>query len=185
MSRTGRRGIALLTGILWLLLAALPPAQAAETTAARLSGSVTWVHDADTLEIAPHGKVRLLGIDAPEKSNSSRDEQFLALGTSRQHLRSIHQEGLAWCIRHVKGQQVTLGFDQTRRDRYGRLLAYVYLADGRLLNRTLLEEGLVIVYRRFPFRLKNEFLAVESAARERRAGLWRNPPQRSSMAKKE
>ena len=185
MNISHRRVASLLTGISWLLLFALQPAHATEATAARLSGAVTWVYDADTLEIAPLGKVRLLGIDAPEKNPSSRDDKFLSMGTARQQLRAIHREGLAWCIRHIKGQQVTLSFDQPRCDRYGRLLAYVHLADGRLLNRVLLEEGLVIVYRRFPFRLKNEFLAAERAAKDRLVGLWRTPPQGNPKERKE
>ncbi|GEM_PF-720666 len=164
----------LFAGFFLLLLPATPHA-AAESSTARLTGTVTWVHDADTLDIEPYGKVRLIGIDAPEKHASSRDDKFVALGASRLQLRTLHAEGRAWCIRTVKGQKVTLRFDQTHRDRYGRLLAYVYLADGRLLNRLLLEEGLVIVYRRFPFQRKNEFLAAEAGARQRRVGLWQKP----------
>jgi micrococcal nuclease len=68
---------------------------------------------------------------------------------------------------------VTLTFDHERHDRYGRTLAYVTLADGRLLNRLLLEEGHAIVYRRFDFRLKNDFLAAEERARGKGAGMWR------------
>jgi micrococcal nuclease len=169
-----RRPLALLlTGVFGLLLLAPQPANAAAPVPARLAGTVSRVYDADTLEITPHGKVRLLGVDAPEKQASSRDDKFLALGTPRPHLRIIHEEGLAWCIQRIKGQRVSLGFDQPRRDRHGRLLAYVFLADGRLLNQLLLEEGLVIVYRRFPFRLKADFLATEAEAKSRGVGLWR------------
>ena len=63
MSQAVRRTAFLLTGLLWLLLSVLPPAIAGGETPAKLSGAVTWVHDADTLEVAPHGRVRLLGIE--------------------------------------------------------------------------------------------------------------------------
>ncbi|NJC87806.1 MAG: hypothetical protein FIB02_04630 [Desulfuromonas sp.] len=166
------RAIGLLLAACWLLIG---QAALAGDAPAALTGTVTWVYDADTLEIASHGKVRLLGIDAPEKAGSDRDEKFIKLGIARKHLRPVHGAGLAWCLRNVKGQQVTLTFDTTqkeRRDRHGRLLAYIYLPDGRLLNRLLLEQGLVIVYRRFPIDLKQDFLSAETEAKHRGLGLW-------------
>ena len=144
----------------------------AATPTAPLSGTVTWIYDADTLEVEPHGKIRLLGIDAPEKTPSDRDQTFTRLGIAPRRLRPVHGAGLAWAIRNVKGKPVTLILDQTERDRHGRLLAYVRLPDGRLLNRVLLEEGLVIVYRRFDFQHKDDFLAAEAAAKRDAVGLW-------------
>jgi len=58
------------------------------------------------------------------------------------------------------------------RDKYGRLLAYVYLPNGRLLNRLLAEQGMAVVYRRFSFNMKADFLAAEAEARKSRTGLW-------------
>jgi micrococcal nuclease len=164
----------LLPLILLLLSAWLtaPAAGADAVPAETRSGTVTWIYDADTLKIEPHGKVRLLGIDAPEKSPSERDRAFTSLGIAPGRLRPVHDAGLAWSIRNVKGQAVTLLPGQPERDRYGRLLAYVLLADGRLLNRLLLDEGLVIVYRRAPFSARGDFLTAEAAARQRGVGLW-------------
>ena len=157
-----------------LLLACLLPGVSVATAGRQpaLTGTVSWVHDADTLDVAPHGKVRLLGIDAPEKSASDRDQTFTSLGILPKRLRAIHGAGIAYGISNVKGQTVTLTVGATPRDRHGRLLAYVRLADGRLLNRLLLEEGLVIVYRRFDFDLKSDFLTAESEAKRRGIGLW-------------
>lgn len=155
------------------LLTGSPAASAGDRAAA--AGIVSWIYDADTFEIAPHGKVRLLGIDAPEKAASDRDEKFVKLGIARKRLRPVYGEGLAWCLRNIKGQRVTLAFDASqkeRRDRHGRRLAYVRLADGRLVNRLLLEQGLVIVYRRFPIELQQDFLAAETEAKQRGLGLW-------------
>lgn len=167
-----RRLLGLICVAAWLI--GVPPAGAAAPPAA-LAGTVTWIYDADTYEVAPHGKVRLLGIDAPEKTASDRDEKFVKLGIPRKNLRAAHGAGLSWCIHHVKGEKVTLTFDtaqKERRDRHGRLLAYIHLADGRLVNRTLLEQGLVIVYRRFPLDLKQDFLAAEAGAKQAAVGLW-------------
>jgi micrococcal nuclease len=170
---------------LGLFLLALPPVGGTAPVPTQPTGTVSWIYDADTLKIEPHGKVRLLGVDAPEKTPSSRDDKFLAMGIAPAQLRAAHRSGLAWCIDQVKGKQVGLSFDSTLRDRYGRLLAYVHLPDGRLLNQVLLEEGLVIVYRRFPFRLKADFLAAEALARESGIGLWSRPPAVDAPAKKE
>jgi micrococcal nuclease len=157
-----------------LLLAPLLPATVAGAPAvpATLSGTVTWVYDADTLEVAPHGRVRLLGIDSPEKTASDRDQSFTTLGIAKARLRPAHGAGIAYGISNVKGKSVALIPGATPRDRHGRLLAYVRLPDGRLLNRLLLEEGLVIVYRRFAFEHKGDFLAAEADAKRRGVGLW-------------
>jgi len=157
-----RLGLAL--GLLLLLAAA--------TTAAPLQGRVSWVVDGDTLDIAGIGHVRLLGIDTPEKETSERDRALLRLGAKAPRLREVARRATRYNIAATKGQTVTLEFDGERRDRYNRLLAYVFLPDGRLLNRLLLEEGLAVVYRRFDFRRKADFLAAEATAHRQQRGLW-------------
>ena len=154
----------------WLLIFLLlcSPALAASNT-----GRVSWVYDGDTLKIDGIGKVRLLGIDTPEKEDSERDGYYrkhyqLAPAT----LRRITQQALHFNLDNVKGKRVQLRFDNETNDRYGRILAYVYLPDGRMLNRLLLEKGLASVYRRFDFRHKQDFLQAEQQARKDRLGLW-------------
>lgn len=144
----------------------------AEEPSPALQGTVSWIHDGDTIEISNIGKVRLIGIDTPERDNSNRDRYLLSQGVSAARLRTIYQTAKEFNIRHVKGQHVTLSLDQPPRDRHGRLLAYIHLSDGRLLNRVLLEKGLAVVYRKFSFKLKEDFLAAEKLARQAKAGLW-------------
>ena len=160
-----RRTAALLCLLAWLLLAG-------SAIAGQLRGRVTWIYDGDTVKVAGVGKVRLLGIDAPEHENSPRDHFLMRRGVSRPTLRRIAREALHFNIAVAKGRTVRLRTDRDLRDRYGRLLAYVYLPDGRLLNRLLLQKGYAVVYRRFSFRLKADFLRVEARARRRRAGVW-------------
>ncbi|MDF1580032.1 MAG: thermonuclease family protein [Desulfuromonadales bacterium] len=141
-----------------------------------LSGRVSWVYDGDTLKVDGIGKVRLLGIDTPEREDSARDNYYVRQGVTVQRLRAIARLALRRAVALAKGRVVTLTSDGDGRDRYGRLLAYVHLPDGRLLNRLLLEEGLASVYRKFSYRLKDEFLAVEAGARQRGVGLWQRSP---------
>lgn len=146
-------------------------------TSTDLSGTVTWIYDGDTLQIEPVGTVRLIGIDSPEKAdNPDRDRKFIQLGAQPGQLRQISRDALRFNIAIAKGKRVTLTLEEPRHDRHGRTLAYVYLDDGRLLNRILLEEGLAVVYRRFDFALKDDFLAAEEVAQKTGRGLW----QRSS-----
>lgn len=144
----------------------------AEEPAPLLLGTVTWVYDGDTLEIDTLGKVRLIGIDAPESENSQRDRYLAEKGVSAARQRQVYQAAKSFNIKHVKGQKVSLTLDDPPRDRHDRLLAYVYLPDGRLLNRMLIEEGLAVVYRRFEFKMKAAYLLAEESARRSKTGLW-------------
>jgi len=158
-------------GLLLLLFIVSPHFLTEKCLAASLQGTVTWVYDGDTLEISDVGRVRLLGIDSPEWKEGPRDASYRKLG-ALSDLRSIHDQARQFNIGTAKGRLVTLEVEKEQRDRYNRLLAYVYLPDGRLLNQVLIERGLAIVYRRFAFGLKPEFLAAEEKARQQKVGVW-------------
>ncbi len=141
--------------------------------AQKLSGKVLWIYDGDTLKIEDIGKVRLIGIDTPETKASSRDYFYKRnFNIAPEKLREIAHRAKQYNIRHVKGTTVHLKLDHTWRDKYNRLLAYVYLPDGTLLNRLLLKKGLATVFRRYDFAKKKDFLKVEKRARKKRLGLW-------------
>lgn len=96
-----------------------------------VDGDTIWVH----IPCPPPGpaaeeKVRLLGLDTPEVG---------APGAT---------EAAEFVRRRIGGDPVYLAFDFRRRDRFDRLLAYVYLADGTLLNARLIECGHAQPYRR-------------------------------------
>lgn len=141
-------------------------------SAAEIRGRVGWVYDGDTLLVEGVGKVRLIGIDTPEREDSSRDATFKRAGISPGKLRHGAQRATDFLIRTAKGKNVTLTFDRDKVDRYDRTLAYVTLDNGRMLNRELISEGLALVYRRFDFQLKEDFLTAEAAARRSGRGLW-------------
>lgn len=145
----------------------------ATTVSANRQGMVTWVADGDTLQVKGVGMVRLIGIDCPEKEASDRDWKYLKKGcNSKKLLRSNAQATLKRVIQLCKGKYVQLQPGSNKRDRYGRLLAYVWLPDGRMLNRIMLEEGRALVYRRFDFIHKQSFIQLEKSALKRQVGIW-------------
>ena len=114
----------------------------------------TRVIDGDTFELRSGEKVRLLGIDAPEKGQYYHDE-----ATNR--LRRL-----------VEGKKVRLEKDVSNRDRYGRLLRYVYV-DGKFVNLELAKEGCAVMFVT-PKNVKhlNELLKAEEEAKLRGRGVW-------------
>ena len=126
------------------------------------SARVERVVDGDTVRLAGLGSVRLIGVDTPEVHG--RVECFGPEADA--FARSLLGRGTP--VRYRAGRD--------RRDRYGRLLAYVWLADGRLFNRMLLEGGYATTLTIAPNdQLAGRFRGAEAAARRARAGMWRRP----------
>ncbi|MGZ5375083.1 MAG: thermonuclease family protein [Solirubrobacterales bacterium] len=109
-----------------------PPEAAIEGGGGRAAALVTRVADGDTIAVSLGGHeedVRLIGIDTPETVDP--DEPVQCFGP----------QASAFTHRLLEGRRVELEFDAERRDRYGRLLAYVHL-DGHLVNAMLARRGL-------------------------------------------
>jgi micrococcal nuclease len=125
------------------------------------------VIDGDTIILRSGEHVRYIGIDAPEVQRKVND-------------RWVHSpEPFAEEAKHfnehlVMGRRLTLGFDRERRDRYGRLLAYVY-TDDLFVNAKLVEEGFARVIIIPPNTRQLELLLkLEREAVRRRRGIWSN-----------
>ncbi len=128
------------------------PARGAET------GVVDEVVDGDTLRVRVSGSVeavtvRLIGIDAPERSHPVVGKEFFS-DESAAHLASL-----------CRGRTVRMEKDAEETDTYDRLLRYVFLPppDGRLLNEEMLRVGMARSYTRFPFSRTVAFLAAEGS----------------------
>jgi micrococcal nuclease len=121
---------------------------------------VRQVIDGDTITVSGVGVVRLLGVDAPEKSGGYRESE------------PFGDAATAFMRRLLDGKDVTLEFDGPRKDQYNRTLAYVLLPDRRIANVEIIRAGLAETYRRFDYRRKPEFQAAERDAREARRGMW-------------
>jgi micrococcal nuclease len=142
----------------------------AESGAGRVDGpfGVVRVVDGDTLVVAlgpSQRKVRLIGINAPESVDPRRAVQCFG------------REASARATELTDGRQVYLAFDpgQPHTDEYGRLLAYVWLDDGRLLNLALLAEGYASEYtheQTNPYALRGHFRDACDRAAAAGLGLW-------------
>jgi len=146
--------------LLTVLISSLPAATPHGTTA-----TVIHVVDGDTLNVRIDTKkenVRLIGVDTPEMNFRSGQPEPFAL------------ESTLFTREQVEGQAVTLTPDALNndRDRYKRLLRYVYKADGTFLNLELVERGYGFALLAFPFKMRDRFAAAEIEAREAGRGLW-------------
>lgn len=132
----------------------------------RNPAKVTRVVDGDTLVIQMNGveeKVRLIGINTPETVDPRRPVQCFGKEASN------HMKDLA------NGKNVLIEFDETQqvRDSYGRLLAYVYLEDGQMLNRKMIAEGYAYEYTYLtPYKYQKEFKSLQTFAKSSKYGLW-------------
>jgi micrococcal nuclease len=129
---------------------------------------VTRVIDGDTLDIAipdadkPTTRVRLWGVDTPEVAGPFTEQMYFG------------PEASAFTHNMMQDREARIELSRIdTRDRYGRLLAYVYRADtGEMLNETLLRSGYAYADPRFDHEHKREFAQLEREARENHAGLW-------------
>ena len=111
--------------------------------------------DGDTFELSTKEKVRLSGINTPEKDECYYKE-------AKQKLHEL-----------VAGKQVYLERDYTNKDKYHRLLRYVYIDNGEV-NSILVEEGYAKVYDKYAYDTKKykKLKDVEILAIKEDRGVW-------------
>ncbi len=128
---------------------------------------VSRVVDGDTIEVIRDNvkeKVRLIGVNTPETVDP------------RKKVECFGKEASAHAKEILLGQKVKLVSDdtQTKYDKYGRLLAYVYTDDGLFINKHMISEGYAYEYTyRVPYLFQNEFKEAQVKAQTQGKGLWR------------
>lgn len=130
---------------------------------------VAHVVDGDTLDVAagdgdkPTTRVRFWGVDAPEMDHPGSPQPREPFALEAANLtRSL-----------AEGNHVILILESHRiRDRYGRLLAYIELPDGRVLNEELLSAGLAHADSRWPHSQVDRYARIEEQAKHDKRGLW-------------
>jgi micrococcal nuclease len=104
--------------------------------------------------------IRLLGVDTPETVHPNQLVQYFG------------KEASDFTLNKLLGRDVYLAFDWDLRDRYGRLLAYIYTDSEYCFNAFLIHEGFGHAYLRYPFQFMEEFKALEQEAKRQKRGLW-------------
>ncbi|MEK6808764.1 MAG: thermonuclease family protein, partial [Nanoarchaeota archaeon] len=115
----------------------------------------TRIIDGDTIVIKIDGrqeKVRLIGVDTPETVHPNKPIEHFGKEAS-EFTRSL-----------VESKKVRLEYDWQKRDKYGRLLTYVYLEDGTFLNAEIIRQGYGHAYTKFPFKYLEQFRQYEREA---------------------
>jgi len=121
---------------------------------------VVRVIDGDTLEIEGGERVRYIGIDAPETVEPQKPVECFGPEASAKNKEL------------VEGQTVRLEKDMTDRDKYNRLLRYVYVGEN-LINTELVQLGFARAWAYPPdVKYQNEINAAEQTAKKSQSGLW-------------
>ena len=128
--------------------------------------TVLKVVDGDTIHVSANGqklKIRMIGLDTPETVDPRKPVQCFG------------REASAQAKTILGGQQVYLETDpsQDTIDKYGRTLAYVWTASGRLFNLDMIVDGYAFEYTYdLPYRYQADFKTAENDARTQERGLW-------------
>ena len=128
---------------------------------------VLKVMDGDTIHISYNGKdekVRFVGLDTPETKDP------------RKPIQCFGREATAKMTELAENKKVRLEFDKTQgeRDKYGRILAFVYGEDNKNLAYEMIRQGYgnEYTYNSNPYKYQNEFKEAARKAREENKGLW-------------
>ncbi len=124
---------------------------------------VVFVYDGDTVLLKNGAKVRYLGINTPEIDYEGDKSEFMA------HTAKDFNQKL------VKGALVRLEYDVEREDRYKRVLGYVFLQNGDMVNALLVRKGLAYVISIRPnLKYRDLLLECQRKAIKERIGIWSN-----------
>lgn len=123
--------------------------------------------DGDTIAVTMNGHqelVRFIGVDTPETHKPNTPVQCYgpAAAAYTKHLIGASR------VRLVSDPQ------STNRDRYNRLLRYIYLTDGTNVDKKIIENGYGFYYPYFPFSQSAQFALAQQSARTAKRGLWGN-----------
>jgi micrococcal nuclease len=125
--------------------------------------SVKWVSDGDTIVLRDGRHVRYIGINAPEIAHENQKAEPFG------YMAKKYNQSL------VRSKKVRLEFDKEKHDRYGRLLAYIFLLDGTLINKKMIEKGYAYVLHLRPnVKYDSVLLKAQRDAMSAKQGMWRN-----------
>lgn len=131
-----------------------------------------------TFVVITEGKkqsIRLIGIDAPESRHNEKSRRDAEGAGS--NIESLIEQGkkskefLATLL--IPGTTVRLEYDVRKKDKYGRLLCYVYLPEGRMLNELIVRSGFALASSYSPdIKYQDALQKAQHEAEQANAGLW-------------
>lgn len=136
---------------------------------------IVRVLDGDTLKLDTGETVRLIGVDTPESSANRklRDDIYkMGFSVRESDMTRLGELAADFTSRLAEGQPCWLEHEREPRDQYGRLLAYVHLQDGRVLNEEILANGYGKAYLSYPFKYKKRYILLQAEASVKKRGLW-------------
>lgn len=133
---------------------------------------VVSVSDGDTFKIRYQGElipVRMIGIDTPESCHATDPDRNTVWG----------KKASRYTKKKLAGKTVYLSFDKEKYDRYGRLLAYVYIKNSKgrkvMYNKTLVKKGYARAVCYEPnHKFKNSFNRLQKQAANKKKGFWKD-----------
>ncbi|GAA5416601.1 SPbeta prophage-derived endonuclease YokF [Paraliobacillus ryukyuensis] len=154
--------------VIWLLLilagCALDNSTNSTEQPDTVIAKVKRVIDGDTIQVEVNGQeenVRMLLVDTPETKHPNLPKQ------------PFGEDATAFAKEILTDQNIKLEFDGPTRDKYDRLLAYIWI-DGKLFNEWLLEKGLARYAYEYdpPYTYKKQMKQAENNAAEQKLGIW-------------
>lgn len=126
---------------------------------------VTKILDGDTIAVSSSNKeeiVRMIGVDTPETHHPKKPVQCFGRAATDYTKNLIGNNAV----------RLEADSEDDNKDIYGRLLRYVFLPDGTLVNKQIIEHGYGFAYTVFPFTKLEEFRLAAESARQKNIGLW-------------
>lgn len=152
--------------VILLLASTFVPVKKNDTVSSNSFHRIVKVIDGDTIMVEVEGKkqsIRLIGINSPEVSDRRRPVECFGKEASKKAKEIL------------EGKKIKLESDPTQgdKDKYNRLLRYIFLEDGKNFNKIMIEEGYAFEYTyNIPYKYQTEFKNAQKQAEENKKGLW-------------
>ena len=125
--------------------------------------TVRWVDDGDSIVLQDGRHVRYIGINAPEIQHGDRPAEPFGYKAKSLNKKFVYQK------------KVRLEYDREKKDRYGRVLAYVYLRNGTFINAEMISQGAAyFLYLRPNTKYTELLIKQQQNAMRAGLGLWEN-----------
>lgn len=162
-------------GVVFIFALPAGPLFACDADRIDTRATVEWVADGDTVKLQDGKNVRLIGINTPELNHEGKPSQPYA-----RMARSELQRILA-----TSDNSVSLRYGEEKKDRYNRLLAHLYLPDGRNVNALMLRRGLAVAIVVPPNDWNLDcYRQAEAQAHAQGSGIWSLPAYRKKDSRR-